>query len=95
MACLRYCVELSRRRRKKRESDGQDEAETKVDAPYAFGDLLTVGGQDDQRHDTGDDEAEIDGEVGGDGDQQPTPASNILGLVRRLGAASTAGRVLA
>ena len=77
------------------QADGQNEAEAKADTPDSVTEVLVVGSQDNEHNNTSDDEAKVNGKVGGDGVEHTTAAADILRLIASLGTAGTASRVLA
>lgn len=79
----------------KEKSDGQHDAEAKVDAPDAIAEVLLIRSKHNQSHHTSHDEAKINGKVSGNGSKNTATAAHFGGLVGGLGRASSTSRVFA
>lgn len=73
----------------------QDKTQTEADSPDTRRDTIIVRLNDNERNDSGDHKAEVDGEIRGHRDQEATATTDEFALVRGFGTTGATGWVFA
>lgn len=76
------------------QDDWKCEAQAKADSPNSFRTLVVVCGKHNEGNASSNNEAEIDREVGGEGNENTSSTPDIMALVRGFGGTCTAHRIL-